>query len=131
MTAANQKRVSQMKIRIDRQKVYARHGALSQEQPVGAYFYVSAEIETDFTAAMDSDCLSDTINYADIAQTIKEEMEKPSQLMEHVAGRIAKRILNRFPTAKTVIISLSKENPPLGVECRGAGVELTLCRKDS
>ncbi len=115
-----------MKIIIDRQRVFARHGVLPQEREVGAYFYVSATVETGDNPSMMSDRLSDTVSYADMAQCINEEMACPSQLLEHVAWRIATAMLQRFAGVQSATVRVIKENPPMGVECQGAGVEITL-----
>ncbi len=115
-----------MKIIIDRQRVFARHGVLPQEREVGAYFYVSATAETGDNPGMLSDQLCDTVSYADMAQCISEQMAQPSRLLEHVAWRIATAMLQRFASVQSVTVRVMKENPPMGVECRGAGVEITL-----
>lgn len=114
-----------MKIIIDRQRIFARHGVLPQERAVGAYFEVSTEIDTPHNSTLVTDELTDTISYADVAQMIKEEMALPSQLLEHVAWRIARRILKDCHSAQRVTIRVMKENPPMGIECKGAGVEIT------
>ncbi len=112
------------KITIDRQKVYARHGVLPQESLVGAYYYVSVELETETDVATVTDSLRDTMNYADISRMISEEMAVRSNLLEHVAGRIKDRILAACPSATRLSVRIVKENPPLGVECQGAAVEI-------
>lgn len=114
-----------MKIIIDRQRIFARHGVLPQEREVGAYFVVSAEIDTPHNPNLVTDELKDTISYADVAHIIKEEMNQPSQLLEHVAWRMARRILKDFSAAQRVRVRVMKENPPMGIECKGAGVEIT------
>ncbi len=117
-----------MKIIIDRQRVFARHGVLPQEREVGAYFYVSATVETGDNPGMMSDQLSDTVSYADMAQCIAKEMAQPSQLLEHVAWRIATNMLQRFTCVQSATIRVIKENPPMSAECQGAGVEISLSR---
>lgn len=51
----------------------------------------------DVTAAMESDSLADTVNYADIISIVKEQMALPSRLLENVAGRIRHAVCHRFP----------------------------------
>lgn len=116
------------KILIKGLRLYAYHGVLLQERKVGAYFIIDVDVTTDFAQAMHTDQLRGTISYADIVQVIRREMAIPSQLVEHVAGRIAQAILNDFPTAQTVRIKLLKENPPMGADLHGAGVEIIINR---
>lgn len=118
-----------MKILIERQRVFARHGVLPQEQAVGAYFYVSLEVEVADCPAMQSDELDDTISYARLAELVNQEMAKPCKLLEHVAWRIGHAILDESDTIMQVKTRVMKENPPMGIECGGAGIELTLQRQ--
>lgn len=126
-----QKRPKKVKIErsyifIKKARFYAYHGVMPQEQQVGAYFLVSLRIGYDVSKAMQTDNVDDTLNYATIYQSVKKEMEKPSALLEHVAGRIVNTILQQFPTVKSIDLSLTKQNPPMEAECEGAGVELHL-----
>ena len=56
----------------------------------------------------------------------RREMEKPSQLLEHVAGRIGRCLIDSYPVIEEVDIEIMKINPPMGADCDGAGVELHL-----
>ncbi len=112
-------------ITIDRQKVFACHGVLPQESVVGANYYVSVRLEMEDNAALLTDNVDDTVSYADISRIITEEMAVRSRLLEHVANRIKDRILSLNPDIQRLTVSITKENPPLGIECRGAGVEVT------
>ena len=79
---------------------------------------------------MESDSIRHALSYADVVEVVREEMNQPSRLLEHAAGRIANAILDRFPQAMSVDLKLTKENPPMGVDCAGAGVEIRCKRKD-
>lgn len=114
----------QNKIIIKGLRLYAYHGVMEQERKVGAYFIIDCEVETDMQEAIASDFVDDTISYADLYETIKREMATPSFLVEHAAGRIVKAILAEYPKAQSVRLRLLKENPPMGADCQGAGVEL-------
>ena len=118
----------QNKIIINGLRLYAYHGVMEQERKVGAYFTVDCEVETDMRDAIENDFVDDTISYADIYNTIKREMVTPSYLVEHAAGRIAKAILAEYSKAQSVRVRLMKENPPMGADCQGAGLEITMKR---
>lgn len=53
-------------------------------------------------------------------------MQKPSCLLEHVAGRIGKRIFSQLPLVEAIDISVAKINPPMGADIGSALVELHL-----
>ena len=56
----------------------------------------------------------------------EEEMQKPSCLLEHVAGRIGRRIFSQLPLVEAIDISVAKINPPMGADIGSASVELHL-----
>ena len=73
---------------------------------------------------METDELDGTISYAEVCDTVKAEMAKPSKLLEHVAGRICNALFHRFPTATAIHLELLKENPPMAAQCTGAGITI-------
>ncbi len=84
-------------ILLENIRFFAYHGVAPQETTVGNEFVVSLRLKTDIARAMESDDVADTVNYAEIHQAVKEEMDIPSKLLEHVAGRIVRRLFNDFP----------------------------------
>ena len=107
-------------------RFHAYHGVLPQERTVGNNYVVNLVVDYDFTDAMETDELSATINYAELYEIIKEEMAIPSKLLEHVAGRIGKRLFSGFSAIRQMQLAITKENPPFGADCDGAGVEVVL-----
>jgi dihydroneopterin aldolase len=115
---------TQSSIRLSDMRFYAYHGVMEQERQVGGEYLVTVSVDTDFSQAMESDDVADTVNYATLYDVVAREMRQPSQLLEHVAGRIAKSVLKAFPTVDSVSVSITKCTPPMGADCRGASVEL-------
>lgn len=107
-------------------RFHAFHGVMPQERKVGADFLLSLRLGYDISKAMQTDDVTDTLNYAEVYQLAKQEMEQPSALLEHVAGRIAQTLMQHFPAVKSIDLTLTKQNPPMGADCQGAGVELHL-----
>lgn len=104
--------------------MYAFHGVLPQEKQVGGWFNVSLRVHYNITRAMASDDVNDTLSYAELCEMVKQEMAQPSNLLEHIAGRIARKVLDSFPQIESLDLTVTKENPPMGANCNGAGVEL-------
>jgi len=117
-------------ISIDNLRIHAFHGVLPQERNVGADFLISLHIHYNINKAMESDDVADTLNYAEACQIMTQEMETPSNLLEHVAGRICKALFSRFPQATAISLKLTKLNPPMGADCDGASVEVEVRRKE-
>lgn len=107
---------------------YARHGVGAQETLVGNEFTVDLRLRTDLTKAIETDEVNDTLSYADVFEAVKDEMSHPSRLLEHVAGRIARRLFYDFPALDGIELKLMKRNPPMGADIDSAGVELALER---
>lgn len=107
-------------------RFHAFHGVLEQERTVGNDYEVSLRIRCGIEDAMLSDEIGDTINYAEVSALVAQEMRIPSKLLEHVAGRIGKRLFQCFPQIEELELHIIKVNPPMGADCDGAGIEIHL-----
>lgn len=119
---------SEMYIHLKGMKFYAFHGVLPQETIVGAEYTLDLRLKTDFSKAAETDDLAQTMNYASVYQSAKAEMNIPSQLLEHVAYRIARRLFQEYPTLQETNITLFKQNPPMGADGKHVGIEITYLR---
>jgi len=121
-------RVTDSTISLDGIRLYARHGALEQELSVGGDFTLSLRMSCDIGRSMLTDSVADTADYAKAARIAREVMAEPSQLLERVAYRIADRLLAELPQISSVTVRLTKDAPPIGLDCDGATVEATFRR---
>ena len=112
------------KITLQAMTFYAYHGVLEQERRVGNTFVVDLTLTAPLEKAVQSDQLEDTINYAEVYELTKQEMNIPSQLLEHVAGRICRALRHHFPQIEQIEIRVSKLNPPFGGDVHSASVLL-------
>lgn len=109
-------------IRLNNIRLYAYHGVLPQERKVGGWYNVSLVIDYPFDAALISDDVNDTLDYSKILEVVKDEMQKPSSLLEHVAGRIGTEIIAAFQNVTSLKVAVTKENPPMCADTGGASV---------
>lgn len=109
-------------IELKNMRFFAYHGVLPQERIIGNEFVVNMKFETDFSAACESDDVNDTVNYAHIFDLVKAEMQIPSNLLEHVAGRILKKIKENYPGIDAIEIRVRKMYPPVSGEAEMAEV---------
>ena len=116
-------------IHIDGIRLHAMHGVLPQEQVTGNDYNVDINVGYDIAKAMLTDNVADTLNYAEVYNTIKEEMAIPSKLIEHVAGRIIDRLTRQHDEISSITLRITKLNPPMGADCQGAGVEIHATRE--
>ena len=119
-------RIDRGYIRLEGLRIHAFHGVLPQERAVGADFRIDLRVGYPLSEAMQSDDVKDTLNYAELYEIVRGEMAVPSQLLEHVAGRIAKAIEAAFPQITSIDLVLAKLNPPMGAHSDGASVEIHL-----
>lgn len=111
---------------LNKVRFHARHGVLAQERLTGGEFTVSLRIKYNFSKATETDDVSDTLNYAAVYEIVKREMQQPSCLIEHVAGRIGRSIFSELPGVEKIDLTLEKINPPMGADASSAAVELHL-----
>lgn len=107
-------------------RLRAFHGVDPQETAVGGDFVVNLRVGYDFSRAMATDDVGDTLSYADLYDIVRREIGVPSKLLEHVAGRIAAAVVEYCPAIRSVDLTVTKVNPPMGADCGGAGVEIHL-----
>lgn len=112
------------RITITGLEVFGHHGVLPHEREFGQRFVVDAHLDLDLSAAAASDDLADTVDYGALSARIAEVIAgEPSDLIEHVAGRIAERCLDD-PRVAAVEVTLHKPNAPLPVVAREVAVTL-------
>ncbi len=102
--------------------VTACHGVLPEEKALPQRFVADLDLECDLRRAGESDDLTDTINYADIAQETAAILSgRPADLIESLAARIADAALARAGV-EAVDVTLHKPQAPAGVTFADAGL---------
>ncbi|OJV19479.1 MAG: dihydroneopterin aldolase [Bacteroidetes bacterium 41-46] len=112
-------------IELVNMEFYSYHGHFHEEQIIGNKFIVNFSAECDVFKAGESDLLEDAVNYQELYNIIKEEMEIPSKLLENVALRIAKRVKMTYPQVGKISISVAKMNPPIGGKVEASRVAIS------
>ncbi len=100
-------------IELEGMEFYAYHGCLKQEQVAGNLFVVDFKGWLDMSQAVESDNLSDALDYGLLYDCIAAEMAVQSNLLEHLAGRIVRAIASEFPTLEKFEVRVSKRRPPV------------------
>ena len=101
---------------------HAFHGVSEQERIIGNNYRIDLKLFLDLNKAIKSDDLKDTVDYSDIFNLVKQEMAISSRLLEHVAGRIVRKIKQNYPRISKITIRLAKINPPIEGELQEAAV---------
>ncbi|MDR0694072.1 MAG: dihydroneopterin aldolase [Prevotellaceae bacterium] len=112
-------------ISLRNMEFFAPHGCFEEERLTGACFSVDATIQTNLQQPAHSDNLNDTVNYQQLYDIVKREMQRPSNLLEHVAGRILQALYEEFNNIDNATVTIRKHNPPLGGKVGDASVTLS------
>lgn len=121
----------QTSIQLHNLEFYAYHGLLPQERVVGGHYRVDVELSlTPPLRALTEDVIDDTVNYAEVYALIRQQMEQPVNLLEHLAHRITHGLYAQFPQIQAVKLSVTKVTPPIsGIACEGASFCLQSIRE--
>ena len=128
------KSTMKFRIKIDRLKVFAYIGVFYAEKTMGNHFEVSVSIGIDIPDEMaDKDEIENTLNYSRIVESIKNEMKESCDLIETVALKIARKLMDYASDAESrykienVEVTVNKLNPPIPYsEMAGASVTVSL-----
>ncbi|MEX3610601.1 dihydroneopterin aldolase [Rothia sp. LK2588] len=103
------------------------HGVLESEKQTGQPFIVDATLYLDLSKAAATDDVAQTVNYAEVAETIREVITGDSlDLIETLAENLAATMLDRYPL-DAVELTLHKPKAPIPVAF--ADVSVTIFRE--
>lgn len=112
-------------IRISGIEVWARHGVLQSEQETGQNFVVDLDLAIDTTEAGESDQLSDTVDYGDLAQRTHDLVSDTRfDLIETLASRIADMVLKNA-RIEGVTVTVHKPQAPIAVPFSDVSVTIS------
>ena len=112
-------------IQLEEMEFYAYHGHYKEEQIVGNRFLVDLIIEADMDTPARTDDLRDALNYQAAYEIVRQEMQKKSHLLEHIATRILNSLYQNLKGVRKATVKVSKMNPPLGGKTRAVSVTLS------
>ena len=113
-------------IRVNGIKAIGYHGVLPHEAIEGQEFSVDLLVTLDLRVASLSDDLTQTINYADLAQIAHDNIVgERVQLIERLAGRIAEEISSAYSQITSVTVTVHKPHAPVDVNFEDISVTIT------
>jgi dihydroneopterin aldolase len=101
-------------ISLDGLRFFAFHGFYPEERKMGNTFIVHLSVDFSFQKASVDDNLSSTLDYQSLYSICKHEMAIPSDLIEHVSGRIKAKVKTSFPEITEIRLEIRKIGPQLG-----------------
>jgi dihydroneopterin aldolase len=112
-----------MTIHVNNIRLYAYHGCLPEEALIGSDYRVDVRVKADLRRSMQSDDLADTVDYVSLTAIVKQEMQQRSKLLEHVANRIAQRIMTEHQQVTHCWLRVAKLTPPIEADVEDVAVE--------
>jgi dihydroneopterin aldolase len=98
------------------------HGVFEEEAKMGARFTVDVELSVDLP---ERDALRETVDYSRVYALVRREVtEKRYQLIEALASRIARAVLEAEPAVVLVLVRVHKPHAPLPGVVRDVFVEV-------
>lgn len=111
-------------INIEGIRLYAYHGCNPEEAKIGGSYQIDVYIDTDFSEAVNTDKLVNTIDYCAVYEVCKVEMAVRSNLIEEAAHRLFQRLKENFPQIINLRLRLAKLNPPINGDVERVSVEI-------
>jgi len=107
-------------------RAFGFHGVLPHEAVDGQEFIVDLKVDLDLREASISDDLNETINYADLAQIVHNNIVgERVQLIERLAGRIADEIIATYTQIRSIQVTVHKPHAPVNVDFDDIAVTIT------
>ncbi len=113
-------------ISVEGMEFFAYHGCFKEEQLIGTNFNIDLFLTVDTSKAESTDNLYDTVNYQEVYQLVKSEMQITSKLLENVGRRILDSIKITYPQVENATVKIKKLNPPLGGKMDYVSITLDL-----
>jgi dihydroneopterin aldolase len=101
-------------VSIDDIRIFAFHGLYPEERILGNWYILDVFVESDVMSDF-SDDIANTIDYSQIYAICKQIMAIPVDLLETVAENIAQKIRAEISEDVSILVQISKENPPMGI----------------
>lgn len=108
-------------------RVLGVHGVLPEERQRAQPFEVDLDLAVDLAAAGGSDDLADTVDYGAVTTLVAAVVAGPPSLslLEALADRVARQVLDFDVRITAVTVSLRKVRPPLPFDMASVGVVVT------
>lgn len=92
--------------------MYARHGLYKNEPKTGNLYNVDLRVMYD-EGSTSFHHLSDTINYVELYDILRQRMQSPTALLEKLCDEVIQQIKTRYPFIAEAMISIQKIQAPI------------------
>ncbi len=111
-------------IEVSGLSLYTHHGVSDAEREVGQRLVIDLRLEVGECDATITDRVEDTIDYAEVCQTVALVAQQRSyRTLERLCSAIADRLLDQYE-AETVWVKAAKPEPPIPLPVQEVSVEV-------
>lgn len=102
------------KITLQNMRFQSKSGVLPEEKEKSQEFIVTLELSVSEIPACLTDCLDDTVNYAEVFELARAAVEDEScDLIEYMAAKIILRVMRSFPIIDEITCEIKKPHAPI------------------
>lgn len=101
-------------IRIHNLRFHTFNGVLAEERKNGQQIAIDIALDYPIEQQVQHDKLTETISYADVRRDIDHFVHTHAyQLIESLANELLKTLLNKYPTAVRITLTIRKFSVPM------------------
>ncbi len=113
-------------------RAFGRHGVYDEERRDGQYFVVDATMYLSTKRAAETDDVTDTVHYGEVAERIVALVQgDPVNLLESLADAIARDILASYELVRMIAVTIHKPEAPITVPFQDVSVTVRRARETS
>ncbi|MFZ5942645.1 MAG: dihydroneopterin aldolase [Bacillota bacterium] len=110
---------------------FGYHGLLQEENILGQRFCVDIEMSLDLRKVGTTDCVNDTVSYAEVYEMVKNIVsQRRFRLIEALAETLAADVLKEFTLIEEILVRIRKPEAPVNGVFDYFGVEIRRKRSD-
>ena len=118
------------KILLSGIRFHGYHGLTRMEREVGGRYSIDLELTFDYSKAIATERIADTLDYRKVHRIVQEiGRGKSFRLIEALAGKIVATVFEQV-SVEEIFIRVRKETPVLDGIVESVGVELRRSRSD-
>ena len=105
-------------------------GVLPEERERAQPIEIDLDLESDLSAAGESDALADTVDYGAVCDAVASTVAAARpELLERLAALVAEAVLAEQPGIDSVVVAIRKLRPPVAHAVATTGVRIARRRR--
>ena len=120
---------SRTRLLLNELRVSGLHGVYEEERVAGNEFSIDVELEGDFSKAIETDRIEDSVDIDQVATLVRDiNRQNQFHLIESFADAIGRALLFRFPILSRVVVRVTKLTLVRLESVRSSTAEVTVHR---